>query len=72
MTLFCHAFVTVHSPMSMFLHAQQCFKRHLCQCIRQGSVLPCILLLLFVHLHSACVELALVSLCSLRSSVIHM
>ena len=40
----------MHSPMSTFLHAQQCFVRHLCQCMRQGSALPCILRCLFMHM----------------------
>ena len=30
---------------------QQCFVRHLGQCICQGSAFPCVLLCLFVHLH---------------------
>ena len=54
----------MHSPMSRFLRAQQCFVRHLHQCIRQGSALPCILLFCSCACASVCVSLALLSLCS--------
>ena len=62
----CYAHAPVHSPMSRFLHTQGCFARHLYQCICQGSAFPFILLCSFTF------ELALVSLCGQRSSVIHM
>lgn len=44
--------VPMHLPMSKFHHAQQCFVRHLCQCMQQGSALPCITgkCCLFMHL----------------------
>ena len=32
----CYAHALVHSPMSTFLRAHQCFVRHLRQCIQQG------------------------------------
>ena len=45
-----YAHSPVHSPMSAFPRAQRCFLRHLCQCIRQKSAFPCLLLCSFVHL----------------------
>ena len=51
---------------------QRCFFwKHLCQCIRQGSAFPCILLFLSCSCAYACSELVLVCLCSQRSFVVH-
>ena len=42
--------MSVHSPLSKFLHAQWCFERLLHHCMLQGSAPPCILRCLFMHL----------------------
>ena len=43
--------VLLGSAKLLCARTQQCFVRHLGQCICQGSAFPCVLLCSFVHLH---------------------
>ena len=45
-----YAYSPVHTPMLTFLRASGVLWKHLCQCIRQGSAFPCILLYSFLHM----------------------
>ena len=46
---YAHSHSRAHTPMLKFLRASGVFWKHLCQCIHQGSVFPCILLCSFLH-----------------------
>ena len=56
----CYAHMSMHSPVSMFLHAQWCFERLLHHYMLQESAPPCILCCLFTHLHQ-CIRGASIS-----------